>query len=168
MEDSRQLTVTDVLVYAIVETWDDAHRSLPLWATQGLRHQHQEVVWDQVEKLEAEQRHAEAQSLSAGHRPQPPQPLPSLYAETGRLPPGQLSLSFYPISLRQSAGPGLFSQFESRGPRGYGEEGDYSPHRPSEYKAAFDKHFQTNGYQDALQAVGFASDLRTRYTKVGD
>ncbi len=122
------------------------------------------------EQLEAEQRHAEAQSLSAGHRPQPPkppQPLPSLYGETGRLPPGQLPLSSYPISPRQSAGPGLPSPFESPGPPGYGEEGDYSSHRPSDYKAGFDKHFQTNGYQDALQAVGFASDLRTRYAKGG-
>ncbi len=110
-----------------------------------------------LEQLEAEQRYAEAQSLSTGHRPQLPQPLPSLYAETGRLPPEQLPLSSYPISPRKSAGPGLPSPFESPGPPGYGEEGGYSPHRPSDYKAAFDKPFQTNGYQDALQAVGFAS-----------
>ncbi len=112
-----------------------------------------------LEQLEAEQRHAEAQSHSAGHRPPPPppqqQPLPSLYAETGRLPPGQYPLSAYPISPRQSAGPGLPSPFESRGPPSYGDEGNYSPHRPSDYKAAFDKHFQTNGYQDALQTVSF-------------
>ncbi|KAK4182801.1 hypothetical protein QBC35DRAFT_395228 [Podospora australis] len=50
VEDSRSLAVTDILVYAIAETWDDAYRSLPLWATQGIRHQHQEIVWDRVDK----------------------------------------------------------------------------------------------------------------------
>ena len=78
MEDSRQLTVIDVLVCAIVETWDDAHRSLPLWATQGLRHQHQEVVWDQVEKTGElsdqelqDYLEDEAQSLEQRYRPAP-------------------------------------------------------------------------------------------------
>jgi hypothetical protein len=105
-----------------------------------------------LEQLEAEQRHAEAQSLAAGHRPQPPQPLPSLYAETGRLPPGQLPLSAYPISPRH-AGPPLPSPYEAPRPSAYGEEGDYAHHRPSDYKANFDKHFQANGYQDALQGI---------------
>src|SRR4051812_30941706 len=50
VDDSRRLTVTDVLVCDIAETWDDAHRSVPLWATQGIRHQHQEVVWNRVDK----------------------------------------------------------------------------------------------------------------------
>ncbi len=106
------------------------------------------------EQVEAEQRHAEAQN----HRPPPPHPLPGLYSETGRLPPGQLPLSAYPISPRHSAGPGLPSPFETRGSaHGYGEEGEYSPHRLADYKAALDKHFQANGYQDALQDVGFGT-----------
>lgn len=42
--DPRPVTVIDFLVCAIAETWDDADRSLPLWATQGIRHQHQAVV----------------------------------------------------------------------------------------------------------------------------
>jgi len=119
----------------------------------------------QLEQVEAEHRHAEAQFLSAGHRtPPPPRPLPSLYSETGRLPPGQLPPSAYPISPRHSAGPRLPSPYEAReSPNGYGEEAGYSPHRASDYKAAFDKHFQTNGYQDALQAVGFGSELRKRH-----
>jgi hypothetical protein len=46
VQDPRPLTVTDTLVCAIAEAWDDAYRSLPLWATQGIRHQQQEVVWN--------------------------------------------------------------------------------------------------------------------------
>ena len=110
-----------------------------------------------LEHYEAEQRHAGAQSLSAGHRQQPGQSLPSLYTETGRLPAGQLPLSAYPVSPRNT-GPGLPSPYEPQRPPAYGEEGDYSHHRSSEYKAAFDKHFETWGYQDALQEVGFRSE----------
>lgn len=108
-----------------------------------------------IEQLEAEQRHAEAQSLNTSHRPPPPPHLPGLYAETGRLPPGQLPLSAssaYPISPRHS-GPPLPSPYDAQRPPAYGEEADYAHHRPSDYKANFDKHFQANGYQDALQAV---------------
>ncbi|KAL2132090.1 hypothetical protein VTI74DRAFT_4243 [Chaetomium olivicolor] len=50
VEDPRPLTVTDILVCSIAETWDDAHRSLPLWATQGIRHQYQEVVWNRADE----------------------------------------------------------------------------------------------------------------------
>lgn len=116
-------------------------------------------------QVEAEHMHVEAQSLSAGHRPPPPpRPLPSLYSEFGRLPPGQLPPSAYPISPRHSAGPGLPSPYEAWGsPPGYGEEADYSPHRASDHRAVFDKRFQTNGYQDALQAVGFGFELHKRH-----
>ncbi|KAL2134289.1 hypothetical protein VTI74DRAFT_546 [Chaetomium olivicolor] len=114
-----------------------------------------------MEQLEAEQRRAEAQSLSAGHRQPPPaQPLPSLYSETGRLPPGQLPLSAYPISPRHS-GPPLPSPYDTQRAPAYGEESEFSHHRPSDYKADFDKHFQTYGYQDALQIV--MSSCRTGY-----
>lgn len=113
-----------------------------------------------LEQLEAEQRHAEAQALSAGPRPQPAQPLPGMYAQTGRLPAGQLPLSGYPISPGRS-GHALPSPYDSQRPPAYGEEAEYSHHRPSEYKADFDKHFQTYGYQDALQVV--MSSCRTGY-----
>ncbi len=107
------------------------------------------------EQPEADQRHTEPQSLSAGHRPPASHPLPGLYSETGRLPPGQLPLSGYPISPRNSAGPGLPSPFEARAPTaaGYGEEPEYSPQRSVDHKAAFDKHYQATGYQEALHAV---------------
>ncbi len=76
VDDSRQLTVNDVLVCAIAETWDDAHRSVPLWATQGIRHQHQEVVWDRVSRTGElsvqdirDYLEEEAQSLEQRYRP---------------------------------------------------------------------------------------------------
>lgn len=109
-----------------------------------------------LEHLEAEQRHPEAQPLATGHRQQPAQPLPGLYSETGRLPPGQLPLSSYPTSPRH-VGPALPSPYEAQRPVSYGEDADYSHYRLSDYKAAFDKHFETWGYQEALQQVGFVS-----------
>ncbi|KAL2259622.1 hypothetical protein VTK26DRAFT_6639 [Humicola hyalothermophila] len=107
------------------------------------------------EQVEAEQRHPDTQPLSAGSRQQPGQPLPGLYSETGRLPPGQLPLSAYPISPR-NAGPGLPSPYEPQRPSTFHEDGDYQHHRPSEYKAAFDKHLETWGYQEALRMVAGA------------
>ncbi|AEO68380.1 uncharacterized protein THITE_2145549 [Thermothielavioides terrestris NRRL 8126] len=76
IQGARKLTVADILVCAIAETWDDAHRSLPLWATQGLRHQHQEVVWKRVDacgvlsnKDVGKYLEEEAQSLEQRYRP---------------------------------------------------------------------------------------------------
>ncbi|KAL1835475.1 hypothetical protein VTJ49DRAFT_6639 [Mycothermus thermophilus] len=108
------------------------------------------------EHAEAEQRRSEA---GPSHRPQPQQPppppaLPSLYSETGRLPPGQLPLSAYPISPRHQ-GPPLPSPYEARPP-----ESDFSPLRP-DHRASFDKHFQLNGYQDALNSI--MTSCRTGY-----
>ncbi|KAL2020926.1 hypothetical protein VTK56DRAFT_7813 [Thermocarpiscus australiensis] len=113
-----------------------------------------------LEQLQAEQTHAEAQSLGAGHRQQPAQPLPGLYPETGSLSPGQLPLSAYPVSPRHT-GPALPSPYEPQRPPAYGEEGEYPHHRPSEYKATLDKHFETWGYQEALQII--ASSCRSGY-----
>ncbi|GLA78963.1 hypothetical protein AtubIFM55763_001128 [Aspergillus tubingensis] len=39
------LTVADVLRWAISETWDDMQRSIPLWAVQGKRYQAQARQW---------------------------------------------------------------------------------------------------------------------------
>ncbi|KAK8019158.1 hypothetical protein PG990_004296 [Apiospora arundinis] len=44
-EDGRPITVLDVLLWSISETWSDTYKSIPLWATQGLRHQRQEAIW---------------------------------------------------------------------------------------------------------------------------
>ncbi|KAK3904432.1 hypothetical protein C8A05DRAFT_13694 [Staphylotrichum tortipilum] len=72
----RPLTVVDILTCAISETWEDAHRSVPLWAAQGLRHQHQEVIWEGLagkDNISAEHVRGyleeEAQSLELRYRP---------------------------------------------------------------------------------------------------
>lgn len=45
MASQDSLKVLDVLVWSITETWLDLRKSVPLWATQGIRHQKQEVIW---------------------------------------------------------------------------------------------------------------------------
>ncbi|KAK4168846.1 hypothetical protein QBC43DRAFT_81690 [Cladorrhinum sp. PSN259] len=110
---------------------------------------------------EAEQRPGQVQPLSAGHREQSQQQLPGLYTETGRLPPGQLPLSGYPVSPRHN-GPTLPSPYDTQRPPFHGEESpEYMHHRLSEYKAAIDKHFENWGYQENLQIV--ANSCRTGY-----
>ncbi|KAK4669317.1 uncharacterized protein QC763_201880 [Podospora pseudopauciseta] len=116
-----------------------------------------------VDSAESDHRPPQPQQppLSAGHREQPPQQLPGLYSETGRLPPGQLPLSAYPASPR-SSGPSFASPYDSQRPPAYGEENsEYMHHRLSDYKAALDKHYETYGYQDALQIV--ANSCRTGF-----
>ncbi|KAI0477366.1 hypothetical protein GGR56DRAFT_636982 [Xylariaceae sp. FL0804] len=41
----KPLAVADVLCWSISETWSDTQRSVPLWASQGLRYQRQETIW---------------------------------------------------------------------------------------------------------------------------
>lgn len=100
---------------------------------------------------DAEQRQGQLQPLSAGHREQTQQ-LPGLYAETGRLPPGQLPLSGYPVSPRHN-GPTLPSPYDAQRPPMYSEESPEYMHHRLEYKAALDKHFEQWGYSDSLQMV---------------
>ena len=38
--------VADVLLWSIDETWQELRRLAPLWATQGLRHQHHQHLWE--------------------------------------------------------------------------------------------------------------------------
>ncbi|OCK75836.1 hypothetical protein K432DRAFT_429141 [Lepidopterella palustris CBS 459.81] len=44
----RPIETVDVLMWSVCETWDEFHKSIPLWARQGIRHQRQEVVWKQT------------------------------------------------------------------------------------------------------------------------
>ena len=46
---NKPITVSDVLGWSIYETWDETLRSIPLWATQGIRHQRQSIIWDRAE-----------------------------------------------------------------------------------------------------------------------
>ncbi|RYO87685.1 hypothetical protein DL766_002059 [Monosporascus sp. MC13-8B] len=46
LDTNAPLTVTDVLLWSISETWTDTEKSIPLWAMQGFRHQRQEVIWN--------------------------------------------------------------------------------------------------------------------------
>lgn len=46
----QSLTVADVIAWAISETWDEAIRSVPLWAAQGARHIRQEAIWRKAEQ----------------------------------------------------------------------------------------------------------------------
>lgn len=73
------LTVSDILEWAITETWSDAKRSMPLWTAQGMRHRHHEFLWAQArgshesitKLIAAEFLEEEAQSLEARYKPRP-------------------------------------------------------------------------------------------------
>ncbi|KAK4204643.1 hypothetical protein QBC40DRAFT_345375 [Triangularia verruculosa] len=76
MDISCPISVMHILTFAISETWDDAHRSVPLWATQGLRHQRQEEIirrvrgYDNVKLQDVkEYLEDEAQTLEKRYRP---------------------------------------------------------------------------------------------------
>ncbi|KAK0717274.1 hypothetical protein B0T26DRAFT_775322 [Lasiosphaeria miniovina] len=52
MKQGQPLSVSDVLGSAISGAWDETVRSVPLWATQGVRHLRQEAIWRSVELAE--------------------------------------------------------------------------------------------------------------------
>ncbi|KAK0616071.1 hypothetical protein B0T17DRAFT_510617 [Bombardia bombarda] len=108
-----------------------------------------------IEQLEADQRHAEAAQLSAGYQHGPPHSQ-SHYSQGGRLPPGQLPLSGYPVSPHHN-GPTLPSPFESQRPPVYGDEGDFGHSRGSEYKATLERAFENWNYGDTLQMISSTS-----------
>ncbi|KAK3317279.1 hypothetical protein B0T19DRAFT_389380 [Cercophora scortea] len=73
---SQPIVVADILAWAISETWDDALRSVPLWAQQGIRHQYQETIWDRTDRAGAftvqdveDYLEPEAQTLEQRYRP---------------------------------------------------------------------------------------------------
>ncbi|KAK4160024.1 hypothetical protein QBC43DRAFT_326010 [Cladorrhinum sp. PSN259] len=76
--DEQELTVTDVIAWAISETWDEAVRSVPLWAAQGVRHIRQEAIWKKAENQGVfsssnarEYLEPEGMSLEERYRPRP-------------------------------------------------------------------------------------------------
>ncbi|KIW82284.1 hypothetical protein Z517_05311 [Fonsecaea pedrosoi CBS 271.37] len=75
--ESTDIGVPDVLCWAITETWADTRRSIPLWALQGRRFEHQRQLWATAgtEEEVMSRRHAErfleeeAQTLEDRYRP---------------------------------------------------------------------------------------------------
>jgi hypothetical protein len=75
---SGQIGVSDILNWVILETYTDMRRSMPLWAAQGRRFEHQIRLWDEayadgetyMSKDQAERfLEDEAQSLEDRYRP---------------------------------------------------------------------------------------------------
>ncbi|GKT96428.1 hypothetical protein Ct61P_14278 [Colletotrichum tofieldiae] len=75
---SAEITVSDVLCWAITETCNDLHRAVPLWLSQGLRFAKQQPLWseltrqdDGTSRLECAERFMEdeAQSLEKRYHP---------------------------------------------------------------------------------------------------
>ena len=74
---STEIGVSEVLCWAITETWVDTRRSMSLWAVQGRRFEHQRQLWVDVgtEEEVMSRRHAErfmedeAQTLEDRYRP---------------------------------------------------------------------------------------------------
>nr|POE46996.1 hypothetical protein CFP56_00328 [Quercus suber] len=75
---SERIAVTDILRWAITETWTDIRRSMPLWAVQGRRFEHHNELWQQahengktsLSKQSAEAfLESEAQSVEDRYRP---------------------------------------------------------------------------------------------------
>jgi len=67
-----EIDVSDVLIWTITETWEDMHRSIPLWASQGRRYEDQKDYLN-GEETTVEQAmmflENEAQSLEHRYRP---------------------------------------------------------------------------------------------------
>lgn len=75
---SDQITVSDVLCWAITETCNDLHRAVPLWLSQGLRFAKNQPLWEELtrqsdgtSRMECAERFTEdeAQSLDNRYRP---------------------------------------------------------------------------------------------------
>ncbi|KAI0099774.1 hypothetical protein GGR51DRAFT_535017 [Nemania sp. FL0031] len=71
------ISVSDILAWAITETWNETKRNIPLWAAQGRRHERQKGLWAQchatedglTDELAGQFLEDEAQSLEDRYRP---------------------------------------------------------------------------------------------------
>lgn len=75
--NSTEIVVSDVLVWAITETWVEMRRSIPLWATQGRRYEdHKDCLNGEGTSLQQAKKflEKEARSLEDRYRPRPPEP----------------------------------------------------------------------------------------------
>ncbi|KAH6982286.1 hypothetical protein BKA56DRAFT_550226 [Ilyonectria sp. MPI-CAGE-AT-0026] len=77
--ETERLTVSNVVCWAISETWTDLRRTIPLWVTQGLRFYRQDRIWeqfqfpqgDQSQGVEWARRFLEEEAESLDHRYRP-------------------------------------------------------------------------------------------------
>lgn len=58
------ISVSDVLCWAISETWRDLRRMVPLWLTQGVRYYEQEALWNEGENVHLTRKHGLKSFLS--------------------------------------------------------------------------------------------------------
>ncbi|KAI1076026.1 hypothetical protein F5B20DRAFT_594387 [Whalleya microplaca] len=74
------ISVADILVWSVTETWQDVQRNMPLWAAQGRRHQKHAAIWAKAwsgKEVNLDERQAkgflerEAKTLEARYRPTP-------------------------------------------------------------------------------------------------
>ncbi|PVH93270.1 hypothetical protein DM02DRAFT_676940 [Periconia macrospinosa] len=70
-KSADEIEVSDVLMWAITETWSDLRRSIPLWATQGQRYEkHKHLLGTQTTADQAKQfLEEEAQTVEHRYRP---------------------------------------------------------------------------------------------------
>ncbi|KAK3349552.1 hypothetical protein B0T25DRAFT_548396 [Lasiosphaeria hispida] len=48
MSEEAEIKMVDVLSWSVGQTWQEFRRLMPLWATQGLRHQRRQILWDRA------------------------------------------------------------------------------------------------------------------------
>jgi hypothetical protein len=96
-DGNRPIQVSDVLAWAISETFTELHRSIPMWAAQGQRFEKQRTIWESVTTINGihlppkkaeEFLEAEAQCLDCRYRPRDIKEQPmqlSNYEENPRL-----------------------------------------------------------------------------------
>ncbi|KAG7408180.1 hypothetical protein Forpe1208_v012432 [Fusarium oxysporum f. sp. rapae] len=91
---SYNITVADVLCWAINETCQNMRRELPLWFTQGIRFCQQRNLWDEIEacsdcksRSECAGQFKEDEAQSLGQRYHPQQAHPNIYSFLDRIEP---------------------------------------------------------------------------------
>ncbi|KAI0468184.1 hypothetical protein F4859DRAFT_517375 [Xylaria cf. heliscus] len=75
--DEHTISVSDILAWAITETWHDTEHSIPLWAAQGRRHERHKSLWTEcheagdvlTKELAENFLEDEAKSLEERYRP---------------------------------------------------------------------------------------------------
>ncbi|KAH0423698.1 hypothetical protein CcaCcLH18_11994 [Colletotrichum camelliae] len=81
-DDGRTITVSDILEWAISETYTEIRRGILLWANQGRRHNDHRILWEEARiggstdldtNLAKRFLEEEAQTLEQRYRPKPPQ-----------------------------------------------------------------------------------------------